>query len=322
MIVHEGGSAQAKVLAGVARAVIRPALALYPARGPLSAGRHAIELVAHVQPRSRKVRVRQVKHGHWDGELVRPRGTKRGTAAIVYFHGGGFLFCGTATHRKVVEQLSLRTGVPVLSVNYRQHGRGTVRESVADGLDAVLWMLAQGYDPQRLVLAGDSAGGHIAFAVAMALRDRGIALAGLVGLSPWLDFDNTVRIAAPYAVRESYLPAKRLDRIAQLVTGQPIIEPSLSPVNGKLRGLPPTLLICSTDEILRHDSEIAAKRLRAAGVPVALHGWEGQVHAFPVLAGLVPESDEALGLACEFIREHVGVAEGGRHLRAVGDVAS
>jgi len=317
VIVHRGGSHQSKVLHAFARTVVRPALALYPTSGPFSAGRHAVELVARVQPRSRAVRVRHVKHGHWDGELVRPRGVRPGTEAVVYFHGGGFLFCGTATHRKVVEQIALRTGLPVLSVNYRQHGRGTVRESVADGLDAVLWMLSHGYDPHRLVVAGDSAGGHVAFAVAMALRDRGIPLAGLVGLSPWLDFDNTVRITTPNATRESYLPSRRLDRIAQLVTGQPILEPSLSPVNGNLRGLPPTLLICSTDEVLRHDSELAAARLETAGVPVELHGWEGQVHAFPVLAGVLPEGTAALALACAFIREQVGRP----HLRAVGDVA-
>lgn len=317
MIVHEGHSRQSRVLHGLARTLVRPALALYPTRGPLSHGRHAVELVANVQPRSRKVRVRHVKRGHWDAELVRPRGIRPDTQAVVYFHGGGFLFCGTATHRKVVEQVSLRTSLPVLSVNYRQDGHGTVRKAVADCLDAVLWMISEGYDPRRIVLAGDSAGGHLVFAVAMALRDRGVPLAGLVGLSPWLDFDNTVRLGSPNAARESYLPSRRLDRIAQLVTGQAIVEPALSPVNGNLRGLPPTLLICSTDEILRHDSELAAERLEAAGVPVALHAWTGQVHAFAVLASALPEASEALDVACEFIRESVGVS----HLSSVDDIA-
>ena len=317
LIVHEGRSRQSKMLHKLARTLVRPALALYPTRGPLSHGRHAIELVAHAQPRSRKVRVRQVKHGHWDGELVRPRGIRPDTQAVVYFHGGGFLFCGTATHRKVVEQISLRTSLPVLSVNYRQHGRGTVRESIADCLDAVLWMIAEGYDPRRIALVGDSAGGHLVFAVAMALRDRGVPIAGLVGLSPWLDFDNTVRGSTPNALRESYIPSSRLDRIAQLVTGQAIIEPALSPVNGNLRGLPPTLLICSTDEVLRHDSELAAERLEKAGVPVALHAWTGQVHAFSVLAGALPEASESISIVSEFIREQVGVS----HLNSVDDIA-
>lgn len=317
MVVHEGRSQQSKVFRRLARTFVRPALALYPTRGPLSHGRHAIELVAQVQPRSRQVRVRRVRHGHWDGELVRPRGVRPGVEAVVYFHGGGFLFCGTATHRKVVEQLSLRTGLPVLSINYRQHGRGTVRESVIDCVDAVLWMVTEGYDPRRLVLAGDSAGGHLVFAAAMALRDRGVPLAGLVGFSAWLDFDNTVRVEAPHAALESYLPSRRLDRIAQLVTGQAAVDPSLSPVNGDLRGLPPTLLVCSTDELLRHDSELAAERLEAAGVPVTLHAWTGQVHAFAVLGPALPEAMEALDVAGAFIDGVVGFGPG----HVVGDVA-
>ncbi len=317
MIIHEGVSHQAKVVGRFARTFVRPALAMYPTRGPLSHGRHAIEAVAKAQPRSRRVRVRKVRYGYWDAELVRPRGVRPGVESIVYFHGGGFLFCGTATHRKVVEQLALRTGLPVLSVNYRQHGRGTVREAVADGLDAVEWMLAHGYDSSRMVLAGDSAGGHVAFSVAMAARDQGMTLAGLVGLSPWLEFDNTERCATPNARSEHYLPSARLGRIAQLVTGQPIVEPALSPVNGNLRGLPSTLLICSTDEVLRHDSELAAARLAAAGVPVEVHAWQGQVHAFPVLADLIPEGSAALDLVADFVTEHVGRSR----LRVVGDIA-
>ncbi len=315
--VHAGDSKQALLVRAVARTVLKPTLTYYPTAAPLLQGMNAVELAARVQLRHRGVSVERVRRDHWKGELVTPKGIEPGAAAIVYYHGGAFLFCGTATHRHLVEQLALRAGVPVLSVGYRQNSRGKVAEAIEDGLSAVDWMIERGFDPTQLVLAGDSAGGHLSFAVTATLRDAGLQLGGVVGLSPWLDFDNTVRGQSPNARRDHYIPARRLDAIARLVTGRPIIEPGLSPINYDLRGFPPALLMCAADEVLRHDSEEMTTRLHKAGVPVDLHIWQGQVHAFPVLGHLVPEASRAIDLVAEFVRERVGV----RHLRAVEDLA-
>ncbi len=306
--IHAGPSKQALLVRTFARTVIRPALAYYPTHRTVLRTMHAVELAARVQLRHRDVTVERVRGEHWAAELVTPRGVQPGTGAIVYYHGGAFLFCGTATHRHVVEQLALRTGVPVLSVDYRQNHRGKVADAVEDGLAAVDWLIERGFDPSQLLLAGDSAGGHLSFAVTTALRDVGLQVAGVVGLSPWLDFDNAMRREGPNARRDHYIPVRRLDAIAQLVTGRPIIEPSLSPVNASLRGFPPALLMCAADEVLRHDSELMATRLHKAGVPVDLHIWQGQVHAFPVLGQLVPEASAAIDLVAEFAREQVGAS--------------
>jgi acetyl esterase/lipase len=151
-----------------------------------------------------------------------------------------------------------------------------------------------GYPASRVVLVGDSAGGHLAFATALRLRDDGTGTpAGIVGLSPWLDFDHMAKVRHHNARRDAYVPSRRLRRAARLVVGA---HPELhhSPVNADLRGMPPVLLICGEGEVLRVDAELMVDRLEAAGVASTLQIWEGQVHAFPVLADLIPESRAAL----------------------------
>lgn len=315
--MHHRSSVRSVVVGAAAKAVARPFLRWFPVNGPVAPLRHALDIGARVAPRHRGTRVEKVSGNGWVGELVSPRGVSDTQGAIVYFHGGAFVFCGLATHRRIVEHLALRTGVPVLNVGYRQHGVARVDESVADCVDATNWMIERGFEAEKLVLAGDSAGGHLAFAVALEATGQGISLGGLIGLSPWLEFDNTDRCHHENARRDHYIPSRRLDSIARIVTGKPILDPALSPVNRDLAKLPPTLIICAADEILRYDTEMVTERLHRAGVPVATHIWEGQVHAFPVLGELLPESSRALDLVADFVQQRVGV----RRLRAVAGVA-
>ncbi|KQZ76073.1 MULTISPECIES: alpha/beta hydrolase [unclassified Nocardioides] len=315
--IHERTSCRSVALGTAAKLVARPALRWFPVNGPIAPLRHALDIGARIAPRHRGTRVEKVTGDGWIGELVTPHDAQPGTAGLVYFHGGAFVFCGLATHRRIVEHLALRTGVPVLSVAYRQHDKALVDQSIADGVDATNWMIRRGFDASSMVLAGDSAGGHLAFAVAIEATAQGISLGGVVGLSPWLEFDNTERRNHVNARRDHYIPARRLDAITRLVTGKPILDPAASPVNRDLAGLPPALIICAADEILRYDAELMTERLQRAGVPVTLHIWNGQVHAFPVLGDLLPESSEAIDRVAGFVRDTVG----GRRLRAVDDLA-
>lgn len=316
--VHGRTSVRSSVVGTGAKVVARPAMRYFPIRGPLAPLRHGFELSARLTPRHRGTRVEKVVGDGWIGELVTPKGVRSGPGAIVYFHGGAFIFCGLATHRRIVEQLSLRTGLPVLSVSYRQHGKAMVEQSIADCVEATNWMIRRGFDASTLVLAGDSAGGHLAFQVGLEATEQGISLAGVVGMSPWLEFDSTERRNHENARRDHYIPVRRLDAIARLVTGQAILHPELSPVNRDLSKLPPSMIICAADEILRYDAELMTERLQRAGVSVTTHIWEGQVHAFPVLAGLLPESQEAIELVANFVTHHIGLQVG---LRGVRDLA-
>lgn len=309
--LHEGSSCRARVVRTAARVVARPTLAVFPVRGPIAPLRGALDVGARALPRLPATEFERVRGDGWSAELVRPRGSESTGAAILYFHGGAFVCCGLATHRRVVERLALRTGLPVLSVAYRQFGEGNVATSIADCREALAWMLGQGVDPARVVLAGDSAGGHLAFAVALAgIRDD-VQVGGIAALSPWLDFDCAIHRSHANARTDHVLPARRMLRIARQVNGSRRIDPLRSPVNAELSELPPVLIVCAAGEVLRHDAELMTERLEAAGVPVDLHVWEGQVHAFPVLGNLLPESRAALDLVAGFVADTLARAEVG-----------
>lgn len=316
--IHPRRSCRSLAVRGLSRAAVRPVLGFFPVRGPMSPLKAAVDLGAGLLPRLPTTSYRHVDGDGWTAELVTRHDTDAedlaaAGGAIVYFHGGAFVFCGLATHRRIVERLAERTGLPVLSVAYRQLPGHTVETSVTDCVEALNWLVDEGVDPEGVVLAGDSAGGHLAFAVALEATAQGVDLAGIVGLSPWLDFDNAARRRHRNAWRDDFIPTFRLDRVARLVTGLRVLDPEHSPVNRDPAGLPPVLMICGHDEVLRHDAELMAERLETAGVPVTLHLWQGQVHAFPVLGNFLPESAAALDQVAAFVDRALDV----RRLRAV-----
>ena len=313
MIEHRiGTSRRSDVVHVASKVVVRPTLKYFPLRGPATKLMPLLERSANVLPRLTTTTHEPVVGRTWRGELVTPVEGSGSDGAILYLHGGAFLMCGMATHRRIVERLAERTGLPVLSVDYRQLPTGRLHDAIEDCEDAFRWLIRGGHPASKIVIAGDSAGGHLAFATALRLRDDGTGVpAGIVGMSPWLDFDHMAKLRHFNARRDAYIPTRRLRRVARLVVGD---HPELhhSPVNADLQGLPPSLIICGESEILRCDAELMADRLAEAGVPATLQIWEGQVHAFPVLTDLTPESREALEEVVVFTTR--AVAEAGKRV--------
>jgi acetyl esterase/lipase len=306
MIEHRlGTSRQADAVHAVSRVFARPFLRYYPLTGPAARLMPLVDRSAALMPRSSGTEHRLIEARTWRGELTTPLDGVTSRGAILYLHGGAFLMCGSATHRRIVERLSHRTGMPVLTVDYRQLPTGLLHDAISDCEDAFAWLMRQGHRPSEIVLAGDSAGGHLAFATALRLRDDGTGVpAGIVGLSPWLDFDHMAKVRHRNARRDAYIPTRRLRKLGRMVVGA---YPELhhSPVNAALAGLPPTLIICAEGEVLRVDAELMADRLTDAGVPCTLQIWEGQVHAFPVMTGLTPEARAAVEEVVTFVRQSV-----------------
>jgi acetyl esterase/lipase len=298
-----GQSAQARITYALSRIFVRPTLALWPLSGPLAPWMAIPDQLFKRMPRHPRTEFTAIETDTWRGELVKPRGVSGMDSALLYFHGGAFVFCGLGTHRRIVERLALRTGRPVLAVEYRKLPKALLRDSLDDALSAFRWLTARGVDRKSIVCIGDSAGGHLAFALALKLRELGEeTIAGVVGLSPWLDFDHEAKRMHVNATRDAFVPYARLSVMARKCVGNEQIDPALSPVNAALEGLPPVLIQCAEDEVLRHDAELMAQRLRSAGVETTLQIWQGQVHAFPVLANALPDSRAALEEIVAFVR--------------------
>jgi acetyl esterase/lipase len=310
MVSRRKVSARAHVVHGLARTFLRPAMRWWPltpiTMAPITWFDHAMRLL----PKPRGVRFERERFDGYHGEWARAADT-RDDGAVLYFHGGAFLFCGLGTHRAIAAMLSSTAKVPVLSVAYRQLPAVPLLGTIEDCLGAYRSLLDAGYAPDRIVFAGDSAGGHLAFATALRAMANGLpGPGGLVAISPWLDFDASAKLVHENARKDAYIPSVRLEAIAAMCAGGVTpIDRMLSPVNHDLGELPPSLIIVAEGEILRADGELMATRLADAGVPCELQVWPGQVHAFPVLAQLLPESRAAVRGIGGFVRSVLARSE-------------
>lgn len=299
-----GASYRARVLYAAARTVARPVLRAWPISRPGLLAAAALDEAMRFAPRPRYATSEPVEFDGFHGEWLRAADVDE-DGAVLYFHGGAFVFCGLNTHRRGVARLSEAAYRPVLSVGYRQLPVASMSRSIADCLEAYELLLETGRDPAKIVLAGDSAGGYLAFSVAIAVRERGLPMPGrIVALSPLLDFYSKDVLVHRNLRRDAYVPGARIARLADAFAagGEPL-DPATCPLQQDLTGLPPSMIVVAASEALRVDAESMATRLDEAGVRCELRLWRGQVHAFPVLGNLVPESRAAIADIAAFIRE-------------------
>ena len=230
-------------------------------------------------------------------------------AAILYLHGGAFVCCGLNTHRRLVSRVSAAAQARVLNLDYRMMPKNTINHAVADGLAGYRWLLDAGYSADQIVIAGDSAGGYLAFMTALAALDADLPRpAAVVAMSPLLDLDPANKAAHPNAKRCSVFTLSALRSLTKLVDHvetrfavDGVAPERVSPVDADLSRLPPSLIQVGSHEMLLADAELMASRLVAAGVPCDLQVWDRQVHVFQAAASWVPEAREAIEEIASFV---------------------
>ncbi|MET9240746.1 alpha/beta hydrolase [Nonomuraea sp. NPDC003709] len=222
--------------------------------------------------------------------------------AVLYFHGGGYFSCSPRTHRSITWRLSVTARRPVLALDYRQGPVHTLADSLTDALDAYDCLLRRGHAPGDVILAGDSAGGHLTLATLLALRDRELPMPGAaICLSPWADLTDIPRNANRW--QDPMLPAGRVRWLARRWTsGLDPSDPLVSPVLGDFTGLPPLMIVTGSTEVLRDEARRVAERARQAGVPVRYEEWNRMPHVFPILADVLPEARLAFRHMAYFLR--------------------
>ena len=232
---------------------------------------------------------------------------------VLYLHGGAFLTCGVNSHSRISVALSKFADSPVLVVDYRLIPKHTIGMAIDDCYDGYRWLRLRGYEPDQIVLAGDSAGGYLALALAQRLQAEGEKPAALVAISPLLQLEKDPKLAHPNAYTDAMFPPKAFDALVALVAraaaknvvdGEP--EGVYEPLDNIEPGLPQTLIHVSGSEVLLHDARLAARRLVAAGVPTEVRIWPGQIHDFQLADPLIPEARRSLRQIGEYIREATG----------------
>ncbi|MET3960820.1 acetyl esterase/lipase [Marmoricola sp. OAE513] len=228
---------------------------------------------------------------------------------IVYLHGGAFVVGGRYLHRQLMSRIAEDTRSSVIAVNYRQLPKHPVSASIADGLDAYRYVLDSGVPASQVVIMGDSAGGYLTFQVALAAQAAGLPMpAGLVAMSPLIDFDGTAKVSAASAGTCALFPLSCFDALGQVVlraahrAGEAHGLPD-SPSRAALHGLPPSLIQASSSEMVFPDAEAMTAALISAGVDVELQVWDHQVHVFQAAAAIVPEAAQAVEEIAAFVDE-------------------
>jgi acetyl esterase/lipase len=253
---------------------------------------------------------------HCTAQLVRARGVlpADGTHRVVlYMHGGAFLTCGAHTHGRLTTLISKYADAPVLVLNYRMIPKHSVGQALEDCYDGWRWLRGRGYEPGQIVLAGDSAGGYLALALAERLLAEGQEPAALVSMSPLMQLAAEPKLAHANGGADAMFPPRAFEALVELIgtaAGRRVVdgkpEEVFEPLDHVEPGLPRTLIHVSGSEVLLYDARLAARRLAAAGVPAEVRIWPGQMHVFQLWAPAVPEATRSLRQIGEYIREATG----------------
>ena len=225
--------------------------------------------------------------------------------AILYLHGGGYVIGSPHSHRNLAYHLAKQANAPVLVVDYRLAPEHPFPAAVEDAVKAWRSLLEQGFEPHCLGIAGDSAGGGLAVAAQLQIRNEGLPLpAASVCISPWTDMAGTGDSITGKADEDPMVKEESLRWMAeQYMAGAVLAAPLASPIHADLSGLPPMLIQVGSAEILLDDARRLAARAGSDGVEVSLRVWENMVHVWHLFQPMLSEADDALAEAGQWFDE-------------------
>jgi monoterpene epsilon-lactone hydrolase len=264
-----------------------------------------------ILPAPRKICTVKTVLGGIQTYLVWRRGAEEENRHILFLHGGGYATGSPRLYRHITWRFATAAQARVAVVDYRLAPEHPFPAAVDDAVAAWRACLSSGADPRRCAIVGDSAGGGLALALALRLRDNGEPLPGaIVAISPWTDLAVTGTSCRPGA-SDPMLNANELAPIAaQYLAGADPRSPYASPLYGDPQGLPPTLIQVGSDEILLDDSVRMHERMRKAGCDVTLEVWPRMPHVWHAFAPLLPEARRAITRIGAFIRERTAESPG------------
>jgi len=265
-------------------------------------------LTARVPFRAKLARGWRIRAEHdapLDGEWIEPAAPDHAAwrRCILYFHGGAYVAMSAQTHRSVTSRLAGWSNTRLFALNYRLAPEHPFPAALDDALAAYHALIAAGIEPNRVVLAGDSAGGGLALALLVALRDahEKLPAAGVL-FSPWTDLAATGGSIAANDKSDALFFGSWIAPEARHYLGEtPATDPLASPVYADLTGLPPLFIQVGDSEVLLDDSRRVFENARKAGVQATLQIWHGVPHGWQIFAPILPEGRAALQQASEFI---------------------
>jgi epsilon-lactone hydrolase len=222
---------------------------------------------------------------------------------VLYLHGGAYVLGSPAIYRDFTWRIARAARARLLCIDYRLAPEHPFPAALEDAVRAYRWLLEDGADPRHIAVMGDSAGGGLTLATLLKLRDDGVPLpAAAVVLSPWTDLALTGETLRTKAAVEPMISDPGLPIAAKgYLAGADPRDPYASPLYGDPAGLPPTLILVGTDEVLLDDSLRMAERMRTAGCEVEAEVWPGMFHVWPMMARVLPEARAGIARVGAFL---------------------
>jgi acetyl esterase/lipase len=253
------------------------------------------------------VKVEKIEANGVPAEWTSTPGAAR-DAAVLYVHGGGYVIGSLDSHRHLVAETGRAANAVALALDYRLAPEHPFPAPVDDALAAYRFLLAQGFKPGRIAIAGDSAGGGLVVAAMAAIRDAGLAQPGCGWcLSPWIDMEaigesmESIAAADPMVQKPGIL-----DMAGLYLDGADPRSPLAAPLYADLTGLAPLLIQVGAAETLLDDAIRLAQRAGAADVRVDLQIWPEMVHVWPLFWPELAAGKRAIDAAGAFIRQALG----------------
>ncbi|PZQ63557.1 MAG: alpha/beta hydrolase, partial [Phenylobacterium zucineum] len=231
-------------------------------------------------------------------ERVSPEGAIAGRT-ILYLHGGAYTAGSPRSHRPMVARIAEAARAVAVVADYRLGPEHRFPAAVEDAVAVYRALVASGVEPSRLIVAGDSAGGGLAMALALALKTEGLAQpAGYFVISPWADLTQSgASYAAKGAVDPMISKAGLDEQALAYLGGLDARDPLASPVLGDFADVAPVLIQTGSEEALLSDSTALAEALGLARVDVRLEIWPEMIHVFHAWGAVLGAARRAIGIA-------------------------
>lgn len=230
------------------------------------------------------------------------------TACILFAHGGGHVLGSTISHQALIGELAVAAGVDMLGVDYRLAPEHSFPAGIEDMIAVYRAVLASGLPPEKIALAGDSAGGGLIASTLLRIKQLGLPNpAAALLISPWTDLSTSLPAMTSQAELDPVCTYESLSALAQVYAGgTDLKDPLASPLFGDWSGAPPLLIQVGEYEILLDDSRELARKAKAAGVDVTLEVCPAGVHVYPQFSQLHPEGAAAIEQAGAFLKSRLG----------------
>ncbi len=245
------------------------------------------------------IRSRALVRSNYKAEWINAAPDSAVDPVILYLPGGAFLMRTPNIHRALVNRLAVAAGASSLLVFYRLAPEHPFPACLEDAVDAYCYLLDSGVDPDRIVIAGDSAGGCLTLTTLLKLRDEELPMpAGGIVMSPVTDFTHSGESLTRNAKSDPVLSTNpRIDQNALFLVDTPPDDPLASPAFADFSGLPPLLALVSDSEMLLDDTLAVQRKADQASVPFELHIEKDLPHVWPIFKQLQESADSIRQMA-------------------------